>query len=116
MDLESKNAALLEELSAAPSSKRSASLTDWLPRASARHVLAGHRSPITRVAFHPLYSVIATASEDASVKVWDWESGDFERTLKGHTKSVQDVEFDSKGALMGALLPLALYFSISEEN
>lgn len=102
MDLENRNATLLEELSSTtPLSRRSASLTDWLPRAPARHSLSGHRSPITKVAFHPLYSVLATASEDASVKMWDWESGELERTVKGHTKAVMDVEYDKKGETMG---------------
>lgn len=57
--------------------------------------------PITRVTFHPLFSQVVSASEDATLKVWDWETGDFERTVKGHTKAVQDVDFDSKGNLLG---------------
>ncbi|KAF8693126.1 Platelet-activating factor acetylhydrolase IB subunit alpha, partial [Rhizoctonia solani] len=52
---------------------------------------------VTRVAFHPLYSLLASASEDATIKLWDWETGDLERTLKGHVRSVHDLEFDSKG-------------------
>ncbi|KAJ2274543.1 Lissencephaly-1 [Coemansia sp. RSA 370] len=44
--------------------------------------------------------VLATASEDMTVKIWDSESGDFERTLKGHTKSVQDMAFDAKGSVL----------------
>jgi len=32
-----------------------------------------------------------SASEDATVKVWDFETGDYERTLKGHTDIVQDL-------------------------
>lgn len=100
MDLENRNAALQEELSLSPS-KRAATQIDWFPRAPAAHVLTGHRSPVTRVAFHPQYSIIASASEDATVKVWDWETGEFERTLKGHTKAVMDVEFDHKGYLLG---------------
>merc|ERR1712225_187977 len=101
MDLEARNAQLLEELSTArlnPASTRNNA--DWLPRAPARHTLTGHRSPITRVAFHPLYTVCASASEDASIKVWDWESGEHERTLKGHTKAVQDCDYDSKGLFL----------------
>ncbi|KAJ1718396.1 Lissencephaly-1, partial [Coemansia biformis] len=46
------------------------------------------------------YTVLATASEDMTVKIWDSESGDFERTLKGHTKTVQDMAFDAKGAVL----------------
>ncbi|KAJ7074078.1 WD40-repeat-containing domain protein [Mycena amicta] len=99
MDLENRNSALQEELSQAPA-KRAASQSDWVPRAPAAHVLTGHRSPITRVAFHPQYSILASASEDATVKIWDWETGEFERTLKGHTKAVMDVDFDHKGQLL----------------
>lgn len=33
----------------------------------------------------------------SALQVWDYETGDFERTLKGHTDSVQDVAFDSQG-------------------
>ncbi|XP_033222303.1 lissencephaly-1 homolog isoform X2 [Belonocnema kinseyi] len=33
-------------------------------------------------------------------KVWDFESGEFERTLKGHTDSVQDIAFDATGKLL----------------
>lgn len=105
MDLESRNSQLQEELSSAPSKRPSASSPDWTPRAPARHTLSGHRSPITRVTFHPLFSVVVSASEDATLKVWDWETGDFERTVKGHTKAVQDVDFDSKGNFLGALPP-----------
>lgn len=105
MDLESRNSQLLEELSTSrlnPASTRNS--IDWLPRAPPRHTLTGHRSPVTRVAFHPLYSVCASTSEDASIKVWDWETGELERTLKGHTKAVQDCDYDSKGLLLGKSL------------
>jgi platelet-activating factor acetylhydrolase IB subunit alpha len=101
MDLETRNSHLTEELASAPTKRPSASSTDWTPRAPARYSLAGHRSPITRVTFHPLYSQLVSASEDASMKVWDWESGEMERTIKGHTKPVQDVDFDSKGDFLG---------------
>lgn len=99
MDLETRNASLQEELSLAPS-KRAAMQADWVPRAPAAHVLTGHRQSITRVAFHPQYSLLASASEDATIKIWDWETGEFERTLKGHQKVVNDVEFDHKGHLL----------------
>lgn len=103
MDLEARNAQLLEELSTSrsqPSTSKAGA--DWLPRAPPKHTLTGHRSPITRVAFHPVFSSIATASEDSDIKIWDWETGEYERTLKGHTKAVQDCDFDGKGNRLGA--------------
>jgi len=33
--------------------------------------------------------------------VWDYETGEYERTLKGHTDSVQDVSFDQSGKWLG---------------
>jgi len=99
LDLESRNAALQDDLSTAPAKR--ANHTDWLPRNPPAHTLTSHRAPITQVAFHPQYSVLASASEDATVKIWDWETGEFERTLKGHTKSVNDLNFDHKGHLLG---------------
>ena len=47
---------------------------------------------------------MVTASEDATVKVWDYETGDFERTLKGHTDAVQDLSFDHTGKILGRFL------------
>lgn len=35
--------------------------------------------------------------QDATVKVFDYEAGQFERTLKGHTDAVHDVAFNDQG-------------------
>lgn len=75
---------------------------DAIPRPPAKFTLTGHRSPITRVVFHPHYNVFVSASEDATIKVWDFESGEFERTLKAHTDSVQDLSFDPTGNLLAS--------------
>ena len=103
MDLENRNAALQEEVSMSPA-KRAATQSDWVPRAPAGRTLTGHRGEVTKVAFHPSYSVLASASNDATIKIWDWESGDFERTLKGHTRAVNDIDFDSRGNLLGMVI------------
>ena len=54
-----------------------------------------------QVVFHPVYNLMVSASEDATIKVWDYETGDFETSLKGHTDSVQDIAFDNNGKLLG---------------
>jgi len=74
--------------------------SEWIPRPPEKYSLAGHRAPVNRVLFHPIYSLMISASEDATLKVWDFETGDYERTLKGHTDSVQDMAFDEKGNVL----------------
>ncbi|CAG8958266.1 hypothetical protein HYFRA_00000621 [Hymenoscyphus fraxineus] len=96
MELESRNASLQSEIdSATPTSlsKRNQDPTSWLPRSPARHTLQSHREPVTCVAFHPVFSSLASGSEDYTIKIWDWELGELERTVKGHTRPVLDVDF-----------------------
>jgi len=42
---------------------------EWIPRPPEKFCLAAHRSTVTRVIFHPVFSIIASASEDATIKV-----------------------------------------------
>jgi len=103
MDLETKLSQTQEELSIG-SPLRSNSSGPWLPRPPEKLSLTGHRSPINRVSFHPVYTLLASASEDATIKIWDFESGEHEKTLKGHTKSVHDICFNEKGDILGIVL------------
>jgi platelet-activating factor acetylhydrolase IB subunit alpha len=80
--------------------KKKGNKVSALPIAPAAHVLKGHRGGIVCVAFHPLFPLLATASEDATVKTFDSEEGKFERTLKGHTNSVNCVAFSATGNLL----------------
>ncbi|EIM90085.1 dynein regulator [Stereum hirsutum FP-91666 SS1] len=101
LDLEARLSQALEEtsnmVSIGPSSVTKRTNPDWLPTAGSKHTLTGHRGMVNAVAFHPLYSVLASASDDFTIKIWDWETGELERTLKAHTKRVTDCQFDSKG-------------------
>jgi platelet-activating factor acetylhydrolase IB subunit alpha len=44
--------------------------------------------------FHPEYSILASCSEDASIKIWDFDSGELDKTLKGHTGSINHIDFN----------------------
>lgn len=105
MDLEARLAQAHEELAnagpiASDSSKRVNK--EWIPSSTPKNTLVGHRDKINAVSFHPLYSVLASASVDATVKIWDWDTGECERTLKSHTKAVSDCQYDSTGKVLGA--------------
>lgn len=96
MDLESRNTTLqseIENVTPTSLSRRNIDPSSWLPRPPARHTLQSHRSPVTCVAFHPVFSSLASGGEDTTIKVWDWELGELERTVKGHTKAVLDVDY-----------------------
>lgn len=76
--------------------------TEALPREPAKLTLEGHRGPVTRVVFHPVYSLVVTASEDSTMRVYDYETGGYERSLKGHTDAVTDVAFAADGAALAS--------------
>jgi platelet-activating factor acetylhydrolase IB subunit alpha len=70
---------------------------DGLPREPEKYTLQGHRGKITKLVIHPFYSIVASASEDATVRLWDYESGEQERTLKSHTGNVNYLAFNPNG-------------------
>ena len=57
--------------------------TTWIPRPPAKSELTGHLMAITCVKFHPVFSVFVSGSEDSSIRIWDYETGEYEKTLKG---------------------------------
>ncbi|KAM3431341.1 hypothetical protein MY4824_007193 [Beauveria thailandica] len=96
MELETRNAQLQSELdSATPTSisKRNTDPASWLPRAPARHSMEGHRDSVNCVAFHPKFTSLASGSDDCTIKIWDWELGEAEQTIKGHTRAVLDLDY-----------------------
>ncbi|GFG06755.1 hypothetical protein IFM61392_04505 [Aspergillus lentulus] len=60
---------------------------------SSTHLLESHRDAVTCIAFHPLFTSLASGSEDCMIKIWNWEFGQLERTLKGHVRPVSGLDF-----------------------
>ena len=46
---------------------------DGLPREPEKYSLPGHRGKVTKVVIHPFYNIAASASEDATIRLWDYE-------------------------------------------
>ncbi|KAJ5087257.1 WD domain-containing protein [Penicillium angulare] len=106
MELDSRNAALqceVDNLKPTSLLKRNGDTENWLPQ-QPRYSLHSHRDSINCIAFHPRFSSIASGSDDFTIKIWDWEYGELEATLKGHTRTVRDVDYGdtSSGVLLAS--------------
>lgn len=75
---------------------------DAIPREPEFKKMKGHRARITKCCFHPVYTQIASASEDASIKLWDYETGECEQTLREHTGMVNYINFNHNGESMAS--------------
>lgn len=72
------------------------------PVGPAKGSLLGHRGPVTSVAIHPFYTLIASASEDASIMLWDSETMTYDRAMKGHTGAITSIQYDKTGNILAS--------------
>ncbi|MBC8003019.1 MAG: hypothetical protein H7X97_10575 [Opitutaceae bacterium] len=56
-------------------------------------VLAGHAGPVELVSFSSDGRLLATASSDNTVKLWDPQSGNLRQTISGHSDGVKGLYF-----------------------
>lgn len=56
---------------------------------------------VTQYSHQHLFVLVSFFTTFCTVQVWDYETGDYERTLKGHTDAVQDLAFDHPGRHLG---------------
>jgi len=101
MELESKLNEAELEIESGPS-RKNRTAEDWIPRGPEKYSLSGHRSPVTKVLFHPVYSIMLTSSEDATIKVWDYESGDYEKDIKRPYGFCTGFNFDHPGKTLAS--------------
>lgn len=69
MDLELKLQDALQEATTGGPTREKRQPGEWIPRPPEKFELKGHRDTVTRVVFHPTYDLIASSSEDATIKV-----------------------------------------------
>jgi WD40 repeat protein len=85
-------------------------LPQWIKRApepqsqwgALTQTLEGHCSTVSAVAFSPIANVLASASWDETVKLWDVNTGTEQYTLSGHEGWVRAVAFSPDGKMVAS--------------
>ncbi|EIE89695.1 hypothetical protein RO3G_14406 [Rhizopus delemar RA 99-880] len=63
--------------------------------------LSGHGRKVGQVLFHPVAeNVLASASTDLTIKLWDVEKGTERQQITGHTEIIQSMSWNYNGSLL----------------
>jgi WD40 repeat protein len=66
------------------------------------YTLKAHKDDIKCVAFSPDGKLLASSSQDDTVRLWEAATGKEVRTLRGHRGAVQSVAFGPDGKLLAS--------------
>ncbi len=72
------------------------------PHAVAPHTTLTYNSPINSIAFSPHNPLLAGASTDSTIPLWNLNTNILEGTLRGHTSNVMSVAFSPDGSLLAS--------------
>jgi WD40 repeat protein len=59
--------------------------------------LRGHTAPVRGIAFNPNGRLLASASEDNTIRIWSPSTGEQLRILSGHTDKINGIAFSPDG-------------------
>eukprot|EP00923_Selenidium_pygospionis_P045220 GHVN01078027.1.p1 GENE.GHVN01078027.1~~GHVN01078027.1.p1 ORF type:complete len:558 (-),score=117.07 GHVN01078027.1:325-1998(-) len=97
-ELEKRNKEMVDKLALyEASSQLKGGDPEGLPTDTPIRTLEGHRLAVTSIKFHPTFFLLLSASDDGSIKVWDFESGRCEKSFDEHTGAINDLSFDDTG-------------------
>jgi len=78
------------------------SLLNTVHNVAVPNTLGGHANSVNGVSFSPNGNILASASADNTVKLWDTSTGKEIKTLIGHTDSVNGVSFSPEGNILAS--------------
>ncbi|KAF4119324.1 F-box and WD-40 domain protein MET30 [Geosmithia morbida] len=73
---------------------------NWKAGRCSIRTFRGHDNGVTCLQFD--HNILATGSYDATIKIWNIETGEVMRTLRGHTSTVRTLQFDESKLISGS--------------
>lgn len=75
--------------------------TNWKYGRCSVKIFKGHSNGVITLQFYD--NILATGSYDATIKIWDTDTGAELRTLRGHSSGVRCLQFDDSKLISGSL-------------
>lgn len=75
--------------------------TNWKYGRCTTKIFRGHANGVMCLQFDD--NILATGSYDATIKIWDIDTGEELRTLHGHTSGIRALQFDDTKLISGSL-------------
>jgi platelet-activating factor acetylhydrolase IB subunit alpha len=54
------------------------------------------------VKIHPVYPQVASTADDGQIRLWDLDSGDHEKTMKGHIGVINYISFSPNAPILAS--------------